>query len=340
MNQPESGDTSQIPNSGKPDTGLNLLVAPLLSFSMYIAIFLIPVFGFVINILAPLPMIYYFFSRGRQAMYLAILLSSIAIAFILSVLMDDPGFGFRMGLFYLLSHGFVAILISEMILRQDNMDKTIFLATLLPMSATALVFFAISPISIGDLYVSLLEKTNLMLGETINAYKSAGVPAEQTEMLSQNMDETAMWIVKLIPSTSIIGYLFLSLTNYYAYKRIQRKFPYLPPTINSVLSKWYPPDKTVYVLIVGALAAFMFNGVLESIGVNMVLILISLYSLAGMAVVQFFMEKYNVVLFLRLLAYSLIIVQPFFLSMVAGLGLFDLWFDFRKIRNNIDSQSV
>jgi len=342
MNQPEHNTGGAEPDRvvGNPNPVFGLLVAPLLSFAMYIAVFLIPVLGFAINMLAPLPMIYYFFTHGRQPMYFALILSALASAIILGTLMDDSGFGLRMGLFYLLSHGLVAVMISEMILRRDDMAKTVFTATFIPMIVTGLVFIAISPVSLGELYVSLLEKTRLMLGETVVAYQKAGVPSEQTDMLSQNIEETSMWIVKLIPSTSVIGYLLLAMLNYYGYKRIQKRFPFLPSTVRSTLSKWYPPDKTVYVFIAGALAVFFFNGILESIGVNVVLILISLYSLAGMAVVQFFLEKYNVVLFLRLLAYSIIIVQPFFLSMVAGLGLFDLWFDFRKIRNNVENHGV
>ena len=54
--------------------------------------------------------------------------------------------------------------------------------------------------------------------------------------------------------------------------------------------------------------------------------------LLGLAIVAYFFHKNNVPRFLRSATYILIIFQQIFALLVAALGLFDLWGDFRRLK--------
>ena len=61
------------------------------------------------------------------------------------------------------------------------------------------------------------------------------------------------------------------------------------------------------------------------------LILLMVYFLQGIAVVSYFFEKKRFPRMLRLFLYSLIALQQIILLFIIGLGLFDMWLNFRKL---------
>jgi len=64
---------------------------------------------------------------------------------------------------------------------------------------------------------------------------------------------------------------------------------------------------------------------------NLLLIVGAFYFAQGLAVIAFFFHKNNVPRFLRGITYILIVFQQIFTLLVVGLGLFDLWGDFRRL---------
>ena len=57
-----------------------------------------------------------------------------------------------------------------------------------------------------------------------------------------------------------------------------------------------------------------------------------LFFFQGLGIVSFFFERKKVPRFLKILLYSLIALQQLALLAVIGIGLFDMWFDFRKLK--------
>jgi uncharacterized protein YybS (DUF2232 family) len=69
-------------------------------------------------------------------------------------------------------------------------------------------------------------------------------------------------------------------------------------------------------------------------------LLVSLvYLLQGLGVMLFYLRRAAVPPLLRTLAYIFLIIQPLFLLGVAAFGLFDLWFDFRRLGNKQEETS-
>ena len=100
-----------------------------------------------------------------------------------------------------------------------------------------------------------------------------------------------------------------------------------------MLNLWKAPDYLVWVLI-GCGGFLMLPGsTLKIIGINGLLVLLMIYFFQGIAIVSFFFEKKQFPRLLRIFFYSLIAIQQIILLVVIGLGLFDMWLNFRKIKS-------
>jgi uncharacterized protein YybS (DUF2232 family) len=67
------------------------------------------------------------------------------------------------------------------------------------------------------------------------------------------------------------------------------------------------------------------------IGLNGLIVLMTIYFFQGIAIVSFYFEKKGVPRMFKIFIYSLIAIQQIILMAVIGLGFFDVWFDFRKL---------
>ncbi|MBU1342833.1 MAG: YybS family protein, partial [Proteobacteria bacterium] len=90
-------------------------------------------------------------------------------------------------------------------------------------------------------------------------------------------------------------------------------------------------DFLVFVVIAVSIFIFLPTGVLKLIAVNCLIILMFAYFFQGIAVASFFFQKRSAPFALRFFFYLLIAIQPLFMFLVIGFGLFDTWINFRKL---------
>jgi uncharacterized protein YybS (DUF2232 family) len=67
------------------------------------------------------------------------------------------------------------------------------------------------------------------------------------------------------------------------------------------------------------------------VGLNGLIVLLGLYFLQGLSIAAFLFRRFQLPRFLATLSVILLVFQPFFTLLVAGLGLFDVWFAFRRL---------
>jgi len=81
---------------------------------------------------------------------------------------------------------------------------------------------------------------------------------------------------------------------------------------------------------------------LNTLGLNVGLVLLVLYLSQGLAIVSSMMQKWSLPLAVRAITYSLLFLQIYGIGFIAALGLADVWIDFRKQRlaNDVDDTSV
>jgi len=114
---------------------------------------------------------------------------------------------------------------------------------------------------------------------------------------------------------------------------VQRRLPGLwhgrPPGPEN-LDEWGIPFHLVWVTIGGGLLILSSLDPLKSLGINLVLAMAFVHLLQGVAVVAFLLRKKGAPRFLRWLVFGAIFLQHFFTAATAAVGLFDVWFDFRR----------
>ena len=299
------------------------LAAPLLSALLYLSIFFLPVVGWLMNFFAPLPMIYYFFTHGRRAAHIALLTASAGIG---------AAFGMEMGLYYLSCYGLLALVMGEMINRKSTMEATVAFAAFAAFMITLLLLFFTSQTPLGEIYGTIHEQAAIVINQSIEAYRQAGVGAEQIEIIEENIQWLAKWIVLLMPSAIMTAFITLSVGNYIGYKFLKTRLPYLPAPDPKPLLFWSPPDKTVFAAIIGGGMSLLPATAFRALGLNILFITGTLYTLSGFCILQHFFIRSRLPFFIRWTGYILLLLQPFLVLIVIFLGLFDLWFDFRKIR--------
>ena len=99
------------------------------------------------------------------------------------------------------------------------------------------------------------------------------------------------------------------------------------------LPLWRPWDELIWVLI-GALGlGLLSDGLLADLALNLLVLMGILYGAQGLAVLRFFAQRQGVPLLVELSFYlGLFLVVGLAFMMLAGLGLLDTWFDWRRLR--------
>lgn len=158
-----------------------------------------------------------------------------------------------------------------------------------------------------------------------------GWSRESIDALKERLPEAIDGMLRLLPALLFISIAVIVLINILL---LVHRFPDRRPDWLSLetLRDWKAPDYLVWGLI--TCGFLMFIPGLESARIlagNLLVIIGSCYFAQGLAVIAFFFHKNKVPRFLRGVTYVLIVFQQIFTLLVVGLGLFDLWGDFRRL---------
>lgn len=93
---------------------------------------------------------------------------------------------------------------------------------------------------------------------------------------------------------------------------------------------WRAPETWIWVLIGSGLLGFLAEGALGTVGLNVFIVALAVYFLQGLAVVQHLFETKGFPPLFRAVAYLLLFLQLPVMLLIAGVGAFDLWLDFRS----------
>jgi uncharacterized protein YybS (DUF2232 family) len=161
-----------------------------------------------------------------------------------------------------------------------------------------------------------------------------GLAQSGVEKLREQLPQMIDLILQLLPALLFLSFAFIALINILY---LTRRFPEQRGRWFrlSSLREWKAPEPLVWGLIASGFALFVPPlGWFWTVALNVLLVIGACYFAQGLAVIAFFFHKNNVPRFLRGLTYVLIVFQQIFTLLVVGLGLFDLWGDFRRLRKN------
>ena len=283
---------------------------------------LIPVVGFFCSLFIPLPTLYYRIKLGRTTSVIIPVLGFIIMVVVISSFSIDVMFFAELLL--------VGFILGELLESRFPIDKTMLYScgVILISGVVSLFVYCISSgndlISILSQYVAQNIELSLVL------YQSLGMPEESLRLIQGSLDKIQYILVSIIPGLTITSTLLVIWINILVSKVVLKgKFRFHPDY--EKLNQWQAPDYLVWALISCGMLMLIPAGVTKLIGLNVLLILMTIYFFQGMAIVSFFFEKKQIPRLFKILLYTLIALQQLALIAVIGIGLFDMWFNFRKI---------
>ena len=176
----------------------------------------------------------------------------------------------------------------------------------------------------GDLIGKEIAQTTTMMQEM---FAGADLPADQKQEVLLAVDNMAAFLQDAYPgiAVAVSGLITLGLVFLLS---VLARGRYIVP--GKAFQEWKAPEPLVWVLIVTGFLVVFTDGLPGIFALNVLVILLPVYFLQGLAVIDCFFRRKAFSPIFRAIGYLLVtLVNPLPL-VVTGLGVFDLWADFRK----------
>ena len=292
--------------------------------SMLLATQILPFFGSCVGLLLPLPFIYYLYklTLGESLWFTAVVVGVLGLA---SVMAGYPGL-----LMICFEFGILGLCLSELFKKRLSIGYTMLFGCLIMLLVgfVLLIFSSFSE-NMGPLeMVRHYLKSNLEA--SLESYNTTSISQQEATEIQAFAKVFIDIVLRIYPALMVIGSGFVIWVNILFSRSVFKiKGVNYPEFYN--LERWQAPEFLVWPLIASGFALFFPVAVIKSIAINSLLILMVVYLYQGISILVFFIKKFNVPGWLKGFIYFFIIVQQFFLALLALVGLFDQWFDFRKI---------
>lgn len=201
------------------------------------------------------------------------------------------------------------------------------------LSVSWLLFSGMYAVTAGNHpYPMLLQSINQGIDDALKYYQeNEQVPAESYYLLAQTFLQIKERLTQLMPAilaclALITVWLAMVLGNRLLDKHTgKRPWP--------EYQYWQLPEKLVWLIVVAAILALIPVPTARTIGFNILLVASLIYCFQGLAIFLFFLNKWQVPLFIRSLLYVIVVFQSLGTIFLSVIGLADVWFDLRHLRS-------
>ena len=301
----------------------NLLVPVVLIFILFFALVVFPPLGALIGVLSPFPLIFIYLQRGRQVGFLLV-----ALVFTVLLLLV----GANQAMLFIAEYALMAVVLGELIRFQLPGDRCIAISALASgiVSMILLVsLFGTQDISVKEFFENQFRAH---FSQSMEAFVSMGENKAEVAKMKAFAEKAAEGFAVSYPAFILIGSLIGASVNYALVRIFWMRF-YGPGLFTGrAFSQWVCPENLIWGFILSGAALFLGQDVVAEAGLNVFLVMLCVYFTQGFSIVVHFLKVRGVPTFFWFVLFILIFVQPLLIGLVAGLGVFDIWADFRKLR--------
>lgn len=308
-------------------TGKILISGTLATIGIYLFATVFPILGIILSGIVPLPVLYVRVTSGRMPAFLSLAAATLILSVILSRLAGVES------ILFFLQLAVSGLIMGEIWGRGYALDKSTLYAVAMATAASGVL------LAIGALTRNMdpLEMLRVDLSQnmerTLELYRSMGMPMEPNQDIHTIAGQMAARMLEIVPALTVMGCTILVWANFLICDKIVELRKSWSPRWQN-LKLWQAPERLVWVLVVSGFCVLVPLGVLKVIAINVLMVTALVYFLQGLSIVAFYFDKKAVPKFIRGMVYVLIGIQQLLTLLVIVLGLFDTWFDFRKLHRS------
>jgi uncharacterized protein YybS (DUF2232 family) len=306
-----------------PFQARNALIPYGIFLVIIVLTFLAPPLGLIVGMFTPVPLILVYLQRGK----ITGLVTITGVALVLLVLV-----GPELAIAFVTAYGIMAAAMAESTRLSLSFEKIIGVSTLVPAVLTLLILFA----GLAGGEGSSMEALEATIKDAADSYiqilEKSGETPENLKAIRKSVEDTAPMAARVFPSFILISTLVGVVINFLAVRYLWLRFYSREYFEGMDVSRWMLPDVMVWVLIAAIGSMFLGPEISQTAGMNLAIILLFLYFMQGLSVVTHILKTKAFPKWVWVIVFILIPFNPLFLGLVMGMGLFDIWVDFRKIR--------
>lgn len=307
------------PRFGSP--GREFVFHIVLTLSLFLSITFVPLAGFLTGIFTPLPTALALIRIGPPGAWLVPGIAGIAGVIVLL------GLGLAQSIPYFFALLGMGIVLGYGTRKMWPTEKVIGMSCLV-MVAISACLLAYTYFETGGELVRLVEQD--LKAAVSAALAQLGTPSAETHELEESLLAAVPMIVRIMPGVSISCTLGIALLNMLVVRRHCRTAA-MEACIRDDWTRWKSPEVLVWVLIGSGLALLTQGAGIMYPALNLIVVLGSIYFLQGLSIASFYLEKWKLPAIFRGFVYALLVMQQVASMVTAIVGLFDMWFDFRKM---------
>ncbi|MCS7233018.1 MAG: YybS family protein [Synergistetes bacterium] len=300
-----------------------------LTFIFFLGSLYIPVIGIALALFSPVPLVILSMRYGLKRG-----VGSALIASFLILLVGGPFQAFV----FVFNSAVVAIAVGFLVGKKLKPSEVIFYGTLVSLGAKV-VFFAISALAIG---INPLELNFKMIQDAFKSssefYERLGLIPKDSYLSGSNLNAFLNYLRIIFPAIIILASAldaFITFTvSGWVLRKLKEEFPTLPS-----FSGWRFPRSIFWGMVTGVLFSIIgeqtSNSYLINAGANLQIVFGALFMIQGASLIDYFMKRFNLKRFIRVIIILFIFTQPFLSKVSLFLGMFDLILDFRRRRGGL-----
>lgn len=255
--------------------------------------------------------------------------SALVVTFILLSILISPIPAMRLAL----SFGICGVALGWCVRKNFGAVK-IFLITLIVASAAQVVtlgiLLAVMDVNFIETQINLVRES---FNESFAMYESMGVEQARINEAKAQVEPAIQTMIYLIPTlvllSSLINAVAVWLTARWIFPKLQMKIPSMPP-----FAAWKFPEPFFYMAIIGGLGMYWgftrgWTNIYE-VALNLLIVSALVGLVQGFSLLSAIFDRYKISKFLRRVIYVLLLLNMFFIQLVAITGLLDILFDYRK----------
>lgn len=300
----------------------DILTGVVITLSIITVSVFMPLIGFFCSLFLPLPILFYRSKLGRKT---GLIIPAVALA-IMIVLLGS----LSVDIVFFMEMLLLGFLLSEFFEMNLSVEKTILFTCGGVLLAGLLGLALYSNIASTSIYALVSDYITRNLELTMALYESMGASQDFIIRFSNSLDQIKQGLMRIIPAMVAVSTLLVAWSNLLMARPFFKRRGVFYPDFGA-LNLWKAPEYLIWVLIGCGGLLLIPGSFFKIVGLNGLLVLMIVYFFQGIAIVSYFFEKKRFPRFLRLFLYTLIAIQQIILLFIIGLGLFDMWLNFRKI---------